>query len=358
LKVTILSKYSRIGASSRLRSLQYVPAIEDSGISVQVKCLFDDQYLTELYSGAGRNLSSLLRCYKRRFLDLRSLSDVDLIWMEKEALPYVPHFIESALMPSAVPYVVDYDDAIFHNYDLSHRWLIRRLLSKKIDQVMANASAVVCGNSYLAERATESGAEKVEIVPTVVDLTRYSVDKRESKDGEVIIGWIGSPSTQKYLLQYRDALSAVCGLGKARLMLIGAHPDFYKELRSIPVTIVPWSEETEVQAISDFDIGIMPLPDEPWERGKCGYKLIQYMACGKAVVASPVGVNTEIVERSQSGFLARNIEEWQAALFTLVSDNELRTEMGMRGRDSVECHYSLDVQSKKIVEILRQFAER
>ncbi|MFP1683030.1 glycosyltransferase family 4 protein [Alloalcanivorax sp. C16-1] len=291
-------------------------------------------------------------------MDLRSLGNTDLIWMEKEALPYVPYFIERAMMPASVPCIVDYDDAIFHNYDLSKKWLIRRLLSKKIDQVMGKAAVVVCGNSYLAERALGAGAKKVEIVPTVVDLKRYSANHLKPKGDEIIIGWIGSPSTQHYLLQYRDALSAVCAQAKARLMLIGAHPDFAKELGSIPVTIVPWSEETEVQAISGFDIGIMPLPDEPWERGKCGYKLIQYMACGKAVVASPVGVNTEIVERSQSGFLARNIEEWRAALYTLVSDNELRIEMGMRGHDSVECHYSLDVQSKKIVEILRQFADR
>ncbi|EWG98252.1 hypothetical protein Q427_31695 [Halomonas sp. BC04] len=263
-------------------------------------------------------------------------------------------------MPKGVPYVIDYDDAVFHQYDLSPYWPIRIFLGRKIDKVMANAAAVICGNNYLAERALQAGAKCIERVPTVVDASRYSVSEPKGSDEErsPVIGWIGSPSTQRYVLELKPVLEALHREYGARLVLVGAQPRLVSQFGDLPVEVLPWSEETEAEAIACFDIGIMPLFDGPWERGKCGYKLIQYMAGGKPVVASPVGVNVEIVQDWQCGRLADDMGEWKQVLGELLQDSALRQSLGKRGRQAVEQHYSLQAQAPRLANILRSAAKR
>ncbi|GGY06681.1 hypothetical protein GCM10007160_37810 [Litchfieldella qijiaojingensis] len=255
-------------------------------------------------------------------------------------------------MPSGIPYVVDYDDAVFHNYDLSQNRLVRIFLGSKIDRVMENSAIVICGNNYLSERAQLAGASQVECVPTVVDASRYPITKSQANKIPVI-GWIGSPSTQCYVLKLKPILEKLCLNNHVRVVLVGATASFVEQWGNLPVEILPWTEDTEVQAISGFDIGIMPLPDGPWERGKCGFKLVQYMACGKPVVASPVGVNVDIVNVWRCGILAGDLSDWHTALQTLLNDSDLRKSLGGSGRQAVEKHYSLQAQSPRLVKILR-----
>jgi len=360
VRVILFTKYPRLGASSRLRSLQYLPLLKANGVDIVVCPLFDEDYLNSLYSGKGRSVSSIARRYALRLHQLRSCSGADLLWVEKEALPYLPFWVEHAVMPSGVPYVVDYDDAVFHNYDLSTRSWVRRILGRKIDRVMSNAATVVCGNNYLAERARLAGAEKVEYLPTVVDSGRYSVRAQDGRDqaSAPVIGWVGSPSTQHYVLELKSVLETLHRKRGARLVLVGAQPELMSAFGDMPVEIVPWLEDTEAEVIAGFDIGIMPLSDGPWERGKCGYKLIQYMASGKPVVASAVGVNIEIVNRWQCGELADSLSNWEQALDKLLADPERRRAQGQRGRLAVEEHYSLQAQGPKLIDILRHAANR
>ncbi|WFM69993.1 glycosyltransferase family 4 protein [Halomonas sp. CKK8] len=358
MNVALLSKYSRLGASSRLRLLQYLPSLEHNGIEVTSHALFDDDYLKRLYDGEGRSLASVARRYTQRASRMRGLKQVDLIWLQYEALPYMPYWLEQCLMPRGVPYVVDYDDAMFHHYDLSSRRLVRGLLGSKIDKVMANAAAVICGNGYLAERARQAGAERIERVPTVVDATRYSPLEvaPSSEVDSPVIGWMGSPTTQVYVLDLKPVLEALHREKGARLVLVGAQPDLAEQFDDMPVEVLPWSEESEADAIARFDIGIMPLQDGPWERGKCGYKLIQYMAAGKPVVASSVGMNIEIVEGWQCGRLAADQAQWYQALSELLTDRVERYALGMKGRQAVEEHYSLQAQAPRLADILRSSA--
>ena len=300
MKVLLLTKYPRMGASSRLRSLQYLPALADEGVEVTVSSLFDEPYLKSLYEGGRRPRRHAVLLYVRRLLVLFSGLRYDLVWMEKELFPYFPAIFERLLSLIGIKYVVDYDDAIFHNYDMSRSGLIRKVLGRKVDTVMAHSACVIAGNEYLASRATQAGASRVEIIPTVVDHTRYRLS-HSKEAGNLVIGWIGSPSTQRYVVDIKDALQAVCGKLDARLMLVGATGEIVKQLNGLPVEVIPWSEDTEVENIAKMDVGIMPLVDGPWERGKCGYKLIQYMASGVPVVASPVGVNVDIVNRYGCG---------------------------------------------------------
>jgi glycosyltransferase involved in cell wall biosynthesis len=273
----------------------------------------------------------------------------DLVWVEKEMLPWVPSWFELGLFPASVPLVVDYDDALFHRYD-QHSWpLVRRVLGEKIDAVMRRADLVLAGNDYLAGRARRAGARRVELLPTVVDVSRYAVSERTQ--GQLLtIGWIGSPSTARYLKLITSVLRDLVASRDVRVVAVGANAD---QLEGLPVEVRPWSEAGEVEEIQQFDIGIMPLPDEPFERGKCGYKLIQYMACGKPVVASPVGVNREIIEQGINGFLANSHEEWLTALVSLLEDAELRKKMGEAGRKHVEERYSTQQMAPRLASLLQ-----
>jgi glycosyltransferase involved in cell wall biosynthesis len=253
----------------------------------------------------------------------------------------------------SIPYVVDYDDAIFHRYDMHPRRLVRVLLRGKVDTVMRRAALVLVGNEYLAERARRAGAKRVEYLPTVVDVERYGQGLSRAQ-GHCTIGWIGSPITAPYLALVRAALAEVCQHGNVRVIIVGAQ---HVPLAEVPVETRAWSEQTEVQDIQSFDVGIMPLPDAPWERGKCGYKLIQYMACSKPAVASPVGVNQHIIADGVDGFLAATPTQWVQTLRTLCEDGHLRERVGKAARRKVAREYSLHVTAPRLVSLLSSAAQ-
>lgn len=357
MKVLLLTKYPRKGASSRLRSMQYLPYVQGAGYQVVVSSLFDDAYLAGLYERGQRSARSVLVRYWLRMKVLLRAREYDLIWIEKEVFPYMPAFAERILRWVGIPYVVDYDDAIFHNYDLSSHGLVRRVLGKKIDVVMRHAACVIAGNAYLAERARRAGASHVEIIPTVVDHTRYTPRSADA-GAPMVIGWIGSPSTQKYVLEIKESLIQACEQYGAVLRLVGATPEMAGQFAGVQVDIVPWSEDTEAELIRHMDVGIMPLPDGPWEKGKCGYKLIQYMACAVPVIASPVGVNVEIVSETGCGLLAESEREWKTSLMKLLDSSMLRVRMGEAGRAAVESRYSLQQQNVTLIRVLADGAAR
>lgn len=348
MKLLVLPRYGRLGASSRLRSYQYLPWFQEAGIDAHVHALLDDHYLQALYSKRRAPLA-VLRGYIGRTRWLLAAGNFDAIFVEKEAYPWVFSFIELGMLSRRVRIVVDYDDAVFHNYDRHPNSLVRKLLGNKLDLLMARAAMVTVGNNYLADRAVSAGAQRVERIPTVIDLDRYLLLPRADTAEEIVIGWIGSPSTAHYLQQVNGPLTDLCKRFRLRCVAIGARPD---QLQGTPFTAAEWGEDTEVGSLRGMDIGIMPLPDAPWERGKCGYKLIQYMACGLPVVASPVGVNKEIVDDGENGFLADSPDAWTRSLEKLISDAGLRAQMGAAGRKKVEADYCLQVQGPRLSRML------
>ena len=289
-------------------------------------------------------LTSIVKAYGGRSKVLLSSRGTEVIWVEKELWPWVPAWIECAVFGRR-KVVLDFDDAIFHNYDLHSSTLVRCLFGRKIDALMRRADLVTAGNEYLAERARAAGAKRVELLPTVIDLDRYPRPLRKlAANGRTVIVWIGSPATVHYLQRLAGPLARVASENDIELHVIGAR----LELPGVRCVHVPWTEASEVAAISAGDIGIMPLLDSPWERGKCGYKLIQYMACGLPVVASPVGVNCRIVDLGCNGFLAWDDAAWVDALARLVKNAELRKSMGEAGRRKVEKEYCLQVTGPQL----------
>ena len=354
-RVSVLAAacYGPLGSSSRMRIYQYVDALAEFGVDLQVSALTDDRMLEFFYEHGKRLLGPRIRGYTKRIGLLWREQNAGVLLVEKELLPWLPYGVEHVLLLHGHrPLVLDYDDAVFHNYDQNQSWLIRQALGKKIDTLMKVADTVIAGNSYLAERALVAGAHKVEIIPTVVDLRRYHVCVKAEQDGLKIV-WIGSPTTSKYLELVAGPLATVALRYKYQLIVIGG---CRVSLPGVSVEWRPWSAETEAADISQCDIGIMPLPDEPWERGKCGYKLIQYMACGLPVVASPVGVNRNIVSNGTNGFLAGTDQEWTSALCELLESTQMRSSMGMAGRALVEKGYCLQVTTPRLAAILRSAA--
>ena len=356
MKLLILSRYDRQGASSRVRFMQYLPYLEAAGFEVELKSFFDADYLPSFYSGKKPS-TAIWRSYARRVKDLvQSKGRADLIWLEKEALPWVPSVLEGRLMLSGIPVVSDFDDAVFHRYDMHRLKPVRTLLGRKFAHVIQNSACVFAGNAYLADYARNAGNTAIEIIPTVVDVDHYWVKAGGDIGAEPVIGWIGTPSTwrecvEPFLPVFRD----VAQMHAVRFNAVGARMTFGEEAG---IHFLPWSEEGEIECINAMDIGVMPLPDTPWMRGKCGYKLIQYMACGLPVVASPVGVNAEIVEHGVNGFLAETDDEWSRALNTLICNPELRKKMGLAGRKRVEERYNLQVYGSRVASLLSELAVR
>jgi glycosyltransferase involved in cell wall biosynthesis len=347
MRLLVLTKHGQLGAASRLRVYQYLPHLRANGIEVIVSQLFNDDYLPRLYSGQRVDWLAVGRDYARRVWQIVRSRRFDLVWLEYELLPFLPAWGERLLR---VPYVVHYDDAIFHNYDQSGKAIIRRLIGGKIDVVMRRAALVMAGNEYLADRARRAGSRRVELMPTVIDIDRYE-PRSDFSDDRFIVGWIGSKTTTRYVRMAQPALTELARDGLSRLMLVGADKI---DLPGIAIERRRWSEDTEAADVMSFDVGIMPLTDDPWSRGKCGYKLIQVMACGIPVIASPVGVNRQIVEPGVNGFLAATDAQWLDAFIRLRDDRALRARMGAAGRAQVEAHYTLQITAPRLLEWLRE----
>jgi glycosyltransferase involved in cell wall biosynthesis len=349
-RILLLSKYESLGGSSRYRFYQYLPYLKNQDFEITIAPFLTNEYIKNLNSGFKDRQQAIL-AYIGRLQRLITDRHYDLIWLEKELLPYLPEWFERLFIGN-IPYVVDYDDAQFHIYDGHSSPLVRLLLGKKIDRVMAHAQAVIAGNEYLALRARQAGAKRVEIVPTTIDLDRYSLKPPTDPARSVVnIGWIGSPATTYFLKELTPIFKDIARRYPCEFTFVGASE--WPEIADLNLRIPTWSERTEVEDIKTFDVGIMPLSDTPWARGKCGIKLIQYMACGLPVVGSPVGVNCDIIEHGVNGFQATTTTEWLDALATLAVDPQLCQQMGAKGRAMVEERYCLQVTAPQLAHILR-----
>jgi glycosyltransferase involved in cell wall biosynthesis len=349
MRILVLTRYERLGSSSRIRFYQYTPYLQTHGVEVIHSPFFTDEYVKRLYTGQAVSKIAVLQAYIKRFFVLAGSASYDLLWIEKELFPWLPAWFEGLLHLFKVPYVVDYDDAVYHRYDMHPSSLVRRLFGRKIDQVMHHAALVIVGNEYLAERARQAGARGVEVLPSVVDVESYQT-RKAATDPPFRIGWIGSPVTAPYLDGVVDALTKFSQEMNIHITLIGAGE--VSPFGNVPTSSHPWSEGLERTIGNMFDIGIMPLIDGPFERGKCGYKLVQYMAAGLPVIASPIGVNNQIVHPGENGYLAASTTEWLDAFRKLGTDTGLRLKMGKIGRQQAEQLYNLSVTAPRLLDLL------
>jgi glycosyltransferase involved in cell wall biosynthesis len=351
LQVLLLTRYGRKGASSRLRFLQYLPGLDDYGIDVHPAPFLDDTYLKQLYHGQRPSMRRVLAFYSERLHRLAKARDFDVVWIEKEVLPWVPGWVARAML-RGTPLVIDFDDAWHLRYSQSSNPLIRLMLGQKLERLAKYADFVIVANKFLQRWAEDAGAKRVTCIPTVVDLRRYPQTALPPAE-PFTIGWIGTPETAPYLEIVKPALKRVLAKEGTRLLLVGAEPSF---LPLPNVETQSWSEAREADLLQRMHVGIMPLPQGVWEYGKSGYKLVQYMAASRPVVASPVGVNNDVVKEGVNGFFAITEEEWIGNLERFRGSPSLIERCGAAARATVENAFSLRATLPKIAEILKSAA--
>jgi glycosyltransferase involved in cell wall biosynthesis len=347
IKILGLALYGPLAASHRYRLGQFVPGLASMGIDLQIRHLLGDEYLQARFNGKALPLISMIKDGTSRFKDLWHQGDFDAVMLQCELMPLMPGWLERALIRK--PYIYDFDDAFFLKYRAGKiRWA-EPLLGSKFDGVMAGAAAVTAGNHGLADYARRFNCN-THYFPTVVDIDRY-LPINETRDSEVFtVGWIGSPSTATYLKELIGPLSDLGKEGAVRLIVIGGKAP---KIPKVSVIEHEWNEHTELDLINTFDVGVMPLPDDDWARGKCAFKLIQYMACAVPVIASPVGANIDVVNK-KCGILASNAREWLEAFRLLRDKPAMRLNMGESGRDRVVHHYSLQHNLPKLAGVIHQ----
>ncbi len=355
LSLLMATRYGRLGASSRLRLLQYQAPLAAAGILSTARPFFPDDYVRALYGEAAR-LPSVAAAYANSLRLKRAIAAHDLIWIEKELLPFVPAAVEQKLLMGK-PFILDFDDAWFLRYEQSPNRLVRRLLGGKFASLMRQAALTIVANEALEAWARQAGANTVLRLPTVVDLDHYPVKPEPTapEQGVFTIGWIGTPVTAPYLASLAAPLRRLAAEAPLELLVIGA-PDF--AISGINCRHEPWSEAAEAAAIARCHVGVMPLTDDRWSRGKSGYKLIQYMAAGRPAVASPVGANQSIVADTATGFLAGSADEWYESLRRLRDDPLLRARMGSAARSRVADRYALQVTAPRLAAALHKIAAK
>jgi glycosyltransferase involved in cell wall biosynthesis len=251
----------------------------------------------------------------------------------------------------------DFDDALFFRDSYAAKGLHSARRERRFAASVRAADVVLAGNSFLRDQAARwIPLSRIQVLPTCVDPRRYRLADHEAGAGNVQLVWIGSSSTLRGLDLARPLLEHVgqhCAGSRLKIVCDGT-----LSLRHLPVVTCPWSGDGEAESLASADIGISWVPDDPWSRGKCGLKVLQYMAAGLPVVANPAGVQAEIVRHGETGYLAETATEWAEAIGRLASNPALRRQMGRAGRRRVEENYSVEVGAARWTGLLRQLPLR
>jgi glycosyltransferase involved in cell wall biosynthesis len=341
IQLAVVAPYPRgVPGGQRFRVEQWLSLLPEGRISTEFMSLWDLPAWERLYL-PGRIPSKAAatgRALSRRIGQLARATRADVVWLYRGAFPLGPAWGEAALS-SRVPLIYDFDDAIWLGDTSQENNVVRRLKSpSKVASIVAHSTMTSVGNDYLADWASQF-TPHVTIIPTTIDTSQYvPLPRPVTSRKTIIIGWCGSPTTTRYLEGISVPLKKVLENPGVELVAIGANRFSLDKLPN--VRVVPWSPEAEHFLTASFDIGVMPMPDDPWTRGKCGFKALLYGSFAIPTVGSPVGVNKRIVVNGKTGFLAATEEEWKEALEQLVGDGRLRKQMGEAARDRVIDGYS------------------
>lgn len=349
-RIIFFTKYTESGPSSRYRSFQYIEFLQHYGFEVAVKPLFNHSYTQKLFKQNKKSLRLIIFCYLRRFLHLLFLKKGSVIFIEYELFPFIPFFLEKIFWKKQMYTIVDYDDAVFHNYDQSTNYLIKRLLTNKIPHVIKQASHVITGSQYLYEFAKQYNPCITEI-PTSINLQKYGCGKQQRE--RFTIGWIGTPKNSIHLLKILPAIKKFVSDYDARLLLIGFDRLMESKLQGINYRLVEWKEEDEVFYMQQFSVGIMPLIETPFTRGKCGFKLIQYMGCCLPTISTPLQSNINI-NRTGKNLFATKEKEWYDAFVQIYQNRDDFANAGKENFEVVKQYYSVQANHKKIIKIIKE----
>ncbi|MDD5423183.1 MAG: glycosyltransferase family 4 protein [Candidatus Omnitrophica bacterium] len=357
MKVLFIVPYPSEGASNRLRVEQFLPYLKTNGIGYTVRPFVGKEFYRILYLRHNylKKILFFILATAARLSDIFRALSHDIIFIHREAYPFGPPVFECIFRMLGKPIIYDFDDAIFlRNTSGINNYIERFKNPGKVSGIIGISSYVIAGNRYLGDFAARFN-KNVIIIPTAIDTEIYRPTAKKSGKKGVIIGWMGSNTTRMFLHDMADVFKELSAMHEGLVFkIVGGY--FHSSLKN--VTNEEWSMEMETEALRSFDIGIMPMPDNEWTRGKCAFKAILYMSCGIVPVCSPVGVTTEIVEDGVNGFLARDKDEWVSKLSTLIKDAELREKIGRAARALIEKRYSVAVNAPIFIETIKSAGGR
>jgi glycosyltransferase involved in cell wall biosynthesis len=333
----------------RFRMEQWEPILKKSGVDITWAPFETDELRAILYrpGQTASKVRTVLSNMNRRRNDVSKVSSYDVVYLFREAALLGPPWFERRIGRTGVPVVFDFDDAVFVSYKSpSNGYLSYLKFPQKTGEICKLSEHVMAGNQYLADYASKFN-RNVTIVPTTIDAEKYRPAEK-SEPETLTIGWSGSHSTAQHLDTIRDILRDLAKEEEFTLRVIGV-PDY--SLDGVKVDALQWKSETEIDDLRPIDIGLMPLPDDQWSKGKCGLKALQYMALGIPTICSPVGVNSTIIQEGENGFIADTKEEWIAKLKSLLHSPELRRRIGAAGRKTVENDYSAATQAPRVLKV-------
>ena len=362
LRVLFLPLYPETMPSSRLRVYQYLPHLKEREIEGTVLPAIPEPWFSRFYYSASKGTHFIqysLEVLQNLWRILRARK-YDLVFIQKGILSTNLRGFDRLVGKLHRRLIFDLDDSIYGRNLIDFQWpFLRRLQdSGQAAKLSSLAQSVIVGNSYLKECALRYN-RNVDIIPTPVDTNRFCPreERRKDQSDEVVIGWIGIGGAIGWVQSLAKVFQELSKRYALRIKLItrlGREPF---DLSGTRFEVKGWSYETEVQEMGDFDIGVMPLPDTEWSKGKCSLKLLQYMALGLPSVSSRVGMNCEVVEEGVDGFLANDPEEWVQKLARLIEDPSLREKMGQKAREKVVRRYSLDHTAPLLASVLRKAAQ-
>ncbi len=360
-RILFLAIHPKEVASTRYRVLAYFPRLKQEGFEPVFVSFFTSDSLAGLaISGRwGHKARNLWQGFWR-FYQALNQGSYCAIFIHRELFPFNfrlgTRLLCRKIKQLGLPVIYDLDDAVY----LRHRQG-RGIFSlfenpKSIHDLFRMSRLVIAGNQQLAAYAKRF-CPRVEVLPTPVDTTQFAPRKQDAAQEEPLtIGWIGSPSTAKYLDELQPVFRSLQQEHAFRVKIVGAGRRL--SFDPVPVECRPWRLETESEEFGSCDIGVYPLWNDPWAQGKCGFKALEFMACGVPVVASAVGINREIVQDGANGFLIVKPEEWVFRLSQLLQDAQLRRRLGQAGRETVEKRYSLKCAGSRLVQWINEAASK
>ncbi len=312
----------------RFRVKEFIPFFENKGVRVS---------LLRVPNGPVERLKIF-----------RALQPFDVVIVQRKLLTALDLFL---VRRYANRIVFDFDDAIMYRSS-RHKDQSSRQRMRRFAHMMKSVDAVTAGNTYLAEQAARFiDLDRIFVVPTVVDVTEYAVKDYERDNDGFVVGWIGTSSTLHYLNSIAPALQkAARRIKNLKLKIVC---DRFLDIEGVDVIKKPWRPQEVSHDLTSFDVGVMPISDDPWTRGKCGLKIVQYLAAGVPAIASPVGINRDLVVPGETGLWAEGLDDWEERFVQLAGDKKLRMKMGRAGRRLVEERFSLQETAPRYLEILK-----
>ncbi|MGN7892734.1 glycosyltransferase [Bacillus sp. 22475] len=365
MKIYFCTPTGRRGASSRYRVFQFLPYLNIQLEKETFQFLDDTTY--SLFK--SNNLFSVF--YRLIFLLFKPLSLIfkvkrgDILLVHRDIYPFGLFWLERLLKRKGAKIIFDLDDAIFLDdtseiSNKKNKLLYNLKYGKRYDRIIKISDMIICGNEFLESYCKQINSNTI-IIPTVIDLNCVkNIDRDSSLKDKIVFGWIGNPGNSSYFKKILPIFDKVADKYKKQIVFrcIGGNLNYIPNSPYFAVEELAWSEETEYENLSQIDVGIMPLEDSDWSKGKCGLKILQYMSVGKTTIADAVGVNTSIIDHGKNGFLTHSLDDWEKYIELVVKEHEtnMLEEMGMLAEEKLQAEYSLQVHVSRLKEVIDKVA--